>query len=153
MNDEHWMQYALEQAILAQQQDEVPIGAILVQDNKRIASGFNQPISSVDPTAHAEIICLRNAAQELNNYRLPNTTLYVTLEPCAMCAGAIIQARISRVVYAASEPRSGAIKSVFQLLNNPILNHRAEVSSGILEEQSAKLLKQFFKKKRQEKKT
>jgi len=147
------MQYALEQAILAQQQDEVPIGAILVQDNKRIASGFNQPISSVDPTAHAEIICLRNAAQELNNYRLPNTTLYVTLEPCAMCAGAIIQARISRVVYAASEPRSGAIKSVFQLLNNPILNHRAEVSSGILEEQSAKLLKQFFKKKRQEKKT
>jgi len=153
MNDEHWMQYALEQAILAQQQDEVPIGAVLVQDNKRIASGFNQPISSVDPTAHAEIICLRNAAQELNNYRLPNTTLYVTLEPCAMCAGAIIQARISRVVYAASEPRSGAIKSVFQLLNNPILNHRAEVSSGILEEQSAKLLKQFFKKKRQEKKT
>jgi len=153
MNDEYWMQYALEQAILAQQQDEVPIGAVLVQDNKRIASGFNQPISSVDPTAHAEIICLRNAAQELNNYRLPNTTLYVTLEPCAMCAGAIIQARISRVVYAASEPRSGAIKSVFQLLNNPILNHRAEVSSGILEEQSAKLLKQFFKKKRQEKKT
>jgi tRNA(adenine34) deaminase len=147
-SDEYWMQYAIEQANLAHEQDEVPIGAVLVKDNKLVASGFNQPISSTDPTAHAEIICLRNAAQELNNYRLPNTTLYVTLEPCAMCAGAIIQARISRVVYAAYEPKSGAIKSVFQLFDNPTLNHRVNVSSGILAEESALILKQFFKNKR-----
>jgi len=148
MDDTYWMSCALEQANLAQQQDEVPIGAVLVKDNKLIASGFNQPISSTDPTAHAEIICLRNAAQQLGNYRLPNTTLYVTLEPCAMCAGAIIQARIARVVYAANEPRSGAIKSVFQLFDNQTLNHRVDVSSGILAEESAQILKQFFKLKR-----
>lgn len=148
MNDEYWMHYAIEQAKLAEQQDEVPIGAVLVKDNKLIASGFNQPISSIDPTAHAEVVCLRNAARQLDNYRLPNTTLYVTLEPCAMCAGAIIQARIARVVYAAYEPRSGALKSVFQLFDNPILNHRVDVTSGVLADESAVILKHFFKIKR-----
>lgn len=148
MDDKFWMQFAIEQAKLAEKQDEVPIGAVLVKDNKIIASGFNQPIGHIDPTAHAEIICLRNAALSLNNYRLPNTTLYVSLEPCAMCAGAIIQARITHVVYAASEPRSGAIKSVFQLFDNPALNHSVDVTSGILAEESASLLKQFFKNRR-----
>jgi tRNA(adenine34) deaminase len=148
LNDTHWMEFALEQAKLAQQEDEVPIGAILVKDNKIIARGFNSPISLLDPTAHAEVVCLRNAALKVNNYRLTGTTLYVSLEPCAMCAGALIQARISRLVYAASEPRSGAIKSIFQLLDNPNLNHRIEVSSGILAAQSASLLKAFFKNKR-----
>ncbi|MFK5893366.1 MAG: tRNA adenosine(34) deaminase TadA [Pseudomonadota bacterium] len=147
-NDEYWMLRAIEQAKLAEQHNEVPIGAVLVKDNKLIASGFNQPISSIDPTAHAEVVCLRNAAQQLDNYRLPDTTLYVTLEPCAMCAGAIIQARIARVVYAACEPRSGALKSVFQLFDNPALNHRAEVTSGILAEESSTMLKQFFKIRR-----
>jgi tRNA(adenine34) deaminase len=153
MNDQYWMQSALEQAKLAQEHDEVPIGAILVKDNKLIASGFNQPISNIDPTAHAEIVCLRNAALHLQNYRLPDTTLYVTLEPCAMCAGAIIQARITRVVYAANEPRSGAIKSVFQLFDNATLNHRVEVTPDILADESATLLKHFFKKKRLKKRT
>jgi tRNA(adenine34) deaminase len=143
------MHYAIEQAKLAEQQDEVPIGAILVKEGKLIASGFNQPISSIDPTAHAEVVCLREAARQLENYRLPNTTLYVTLEPCAMCAGAIIQARIARVVYAANEPRSGALKSVFQLFDNPTLNHRVDVTSGILADESAAILKHFFKIKRE----
>ncbi len=147
-SDEYWMQYALEQAQLAQDKDEVPIGAILVKDNKIIAQGHNQPISDSDPTAHAEIVCLRNAAKKLHNYRLPDTTLYVSLEPCAMCAGAMIQARVARVVYGAPEPRSGAIDSVFRLFDQTKLNHRILSTAGILEEQSANLLKAFFKNKR-----
>ncbi|MFK5985961.1 MAG: tRNA adenosine(34) deaminase TadA [Pseudomonadota bacterium] len=147
-DDKYWMQYALQQARLAEQQDEVPIGAVLVKDNEIIASGYNQPIKNVDPTAHAEIICLRNAAIILNNYRLPDTTLYVSLEPCAMCAGAIIQARVKRLVYGAYEPRSGAIKSVFKIFDQSQLNHKVATTAGILEKESANLLRIFFKQKR-----
>jgi len=148
MDDHYWMQQALLQAKKALEVDEVPIGAILVQDNQFIAGSYNQPISTHDPSAHAEICCLRQAGQKLNNYRFPGTTMYVTLEPCAMCAGALIQARISRLVFAAYEPRSGAVESVFQILNNTKLNHRIEVFSGALQEQSAQMLQDFFRQKR-----
>lgn len=138
------------QAELAARQNEVPVGAVLVDaDNHLLASAYNQPIHCQDPSAHAEICCLRQAAQQLNNYRLPGCTLYVTLEPCAMCAGALIQARIKRLVYGAKEPRSGAIDSVFQILSPTTpLNHRIIVTSGILSDASARLLQQFFRQRR-----
>jgi len=148
MSDEYWMKQALLQAQQAEKQGEVPIGAVLVKDNQLLAASFNQPISLHDPSAHAEILCLRQAALQQKNYRLPQTTLYVSLEPCAMCAGALIQARVSRLVYAASEPRSGAVSSVFNLLQNPTLNHRIEVSNGLMAEESACLLQNFFKARR-----
>jgi len=142
------MQQALLQAQLGAKEEEVPIGAILVKDNEIISAAYNQPIASVDPTAHAEILCIREAAKIIDNYRLLDTTLYVTLEPCSMCAGAIIQARIPRVIYAAAEPRSGAAGSIFNILQNPQLNHRVAVESGLLADDSAALLRQFFKARR-----
>lgn len=149
-DDDYWMGLALEQAHLAAEHDEVPIGAILVSDidGQILSTSYNQPISLIDPTAHAEILCIRQAAQKLNNYRLINTTLYVTLEPCAMCAGALVQARIKRLVYAAHEPRSGAINSVFNLFDSKVLNHTPEITNNVRADESAKLLKAFFKKKR-----
>jgi tRNA(adenine34) deaminase len=149
LDDEKWMQYALTLAEKAQQQDEVPIGAVIVQNNSLIGEGWNQPISNNDPTAHAEIQAIRSASLKKHNYRLPNTTLYVTLEPCLMCAGAIIHSRIERLVYATKEPKTGAAGSCFNVLNNERLNHHVQCEHGLLAEKSSLLLRQFFKTRRQ----
>ncbi len=143
------MQHALILAERAEQQGEVPVGALLVRQGRVLGEGWNQPISSNDPTAHAEIVALRDAAVHECNYRLPDTTLYVTLEPCPMCAGAIVHARVKRVVYAAPDPKGGAAGSVFDLLpTDDRFNHRVEVDGGLLKERSAKLLQDFFRRKR-----
>ena len=147
-SDQHWMQTAIKLAQKAEELGEVPVGAIIIKDNDLISEGFNQPISQHDPTSHAEIMALRTAAQKLENYRLPDTTLYVTLEPCAMCAGAIIHARVERVVFGAYDPKGGAAGSVFEILGTDQLNHKVEVIGGILEEECANLLKAFFKSRR-----
>jgi tRNA(adenine34) deaminase len=127
---------------------EVPIGAVLVHDAKVLARSGNRTIRDNDPTAHAEIIVLREAARLLGNYRLADTTLYVTVEPCSMCAGAMIQARVPRLVYGADDPKGGAVRSCFEVLFHPRLNHRAEVSSGILATEAAALLQSFFAARR-----
>lgn len=146
--DHYWMQQALSLAKLAARAGEVPVGALMVYENKVIASAYNQPISLSDPCAHAEILAIRKAAQYLNNYRLINTTLYVTLEPCAMCVGAITHARIKRLVFAANDPKSGACGSALPILNSPYLNHKVEVTAGISSQESAQLLQDFFKARR-----
>lgn len=151
--DEKWMLLALEQAQKASDLNEVPVGAVLIDDQQQlIASAHNQPISQNDPTSHAEINVLRTASQCLQNYRLINTTLYATLEPCVMCVGAMIHSRIGRLVYGASEYKTGAVNSQFQLLNENQHNHNIQVTSGILAEQSSQLLSEFFKRRRLEKK-
>jgi len=142
--DEHWMRHALTLARRAEAEGEVPVGAVLVLGDDCIGEGRNCPISAHDPTAHAEIVALRAAAQRLGNYRLPGTTLYVTLEPCVMCAGALIHARVARVVFAASDPKGGAAGSVFEVLGTDRLNHRVEVQGGLLAEECASLLQDFF---------
>ncbi len=142
------MHRALALAQHAGEAGEVPVGAVVVQNGEVIGEGWNQPIRSNDPSAHAEMVALRAAATRNKNYRLPGATLYVTLEPCAMCAGAIVHARIARVVYGAADPKAGAAGSVFQLLDSPALNHRAEVSGGVLREESGALLKEFFQSRR-----
>ena len=143
------MQRALKLAAAARQQGEVPVGAVLVdQENRLLGEGWNQPIGSHDPTAHAEIQSLRAAASKVQNYRLPGTTLYVTLEPCPMCAGAIVHARVQRVVIGAADPRTGAAGSVFNLLDSSDLNHRVQVETGLLEQQCSAMLKDFFAKRR-----
>ena len=143
--DLYWMKQACELSKKAADHDEVPVGAVLVDaENQCIGQGWNQPISADDPTAHAEILALRDAAKHLRNYRLPNTTLYVTLEPCPMCAGAIVHARIARVVIATADPRTGSAGSVYNLLNSPYLNHRVEVATGVLQQECSSLLKTFF---------
>ena len=147
-SDERWMRRALDLAERARSEGEVPVGAVLVMDDDCIGEGWNRSISTHDPTAHAEIEALRAAAARLENYRLPGATLYVTLEPCAMCAGAIILARIKRLVYAAADPRSGAAGSVFNILQSAQLNHRVELASGILEQEAATLLQAFFRERR-----
>ena len=147
-DDIRFMRRALALARHAEAAGEVPVGAVVVQDGEVIGEGWNQPIRSNDPSAHAEMVALRAAATRNKNYRLPGTTLYVTLEPCVMCAGAIVHARIARVVYGATDPKAGAAGSVFQLLNSPALNHRAEVSGGVLGEESSELLKAFFQSRR-----
>lgn len=144
MTDQDWMQKALEQAREAEAAGEVPVGAVLVKGSRFIAQGWNRPIGSNDPSGHAEIIALRAAAARLVNYRLPDCTLYVTLEPCAMCAGAIIQARIERVVFGAADPKSGAAGSVFDILGTHRLNHTVAVVGGVLAEDCGKLLSDFF---------
>lgn len=146
--DEQWMQLALDQARLAAAAGEVPVGAVLVKNNEVIAAGFNQPIGRCDPTAHAEVVVLRNAAQTLSNYRVPETTLYVTIEPCAMCAGALVHARVQRLVFGAPEPRAGAVVSTLQLLEGGQLNHRVEVEGGVLADQCAELMQTFFRQRR-----
>lgn len=147
--DQSCMERALELARHAATRDEVPVGAVLALENKIIGAGFNQPIATSDPTSHAELIAIRNGAKKIGNYRLPKTTLYVTLEPCPMCAGAIIHARIERLVVATKDPRTGSCGSVFNLTNSaPPLNHKVTVEFGLLEEECASLLKQFFKSKR-----
>ena len=143
------MQEALHCAREAYRNGEVPVGAVLVdQQSGILARGANAPIALHDPTAHAEIIALRAAAKALGNYRLPGCTMYVTLEPCAMCVGALVHARIARLVFAAADPKTGACGSVFDLAQSARLNHRITVSRGVLEEQSAELLKKFFSERR-----
>ncbi len=146
--DELWMRQALRLAHKAAQLGEVPVGAVLVKDNQLLAEGWNQPIAGHDPTAHAEIMAIRCAAQVEQNYRLPGTTLYITIEPCSMCAGAIVHARVERVVFGAVEPRAGAAGSVLNLLQNSQFNHQVEVQSGILAEECGQVLKDFFRSRR-----
>ena len=148
--DQVFMKRALELARKAESQGEVPVGAVLVRNGEIIGEGWNQPILQHDPTAHAEIMALRSAGQNMENYRLPATTLYVTLEPCPMCAGAIIHARVDRLVFAAADPRTGAAGSVFDLLpSDERFNHRTVIESGVLAEEASTMLKEFFQKKRQ----
>jgi tRNA(adenine34) deaminase len=149
MTDSDWMQQALAQARIAASMNEVPVGAVLVDaGGELLAAGHNQPISACDPSAHAEIVTVRQAALKLDNYRLPGTTLYVTLEPCTMCVGALVHARIKRLVYAASEPRSGAIESAQRLFETGEYNHRPEIEGGLLAAESSALLTAFFKARR-----
>ncbi len=147
-DDGRWMRQALALADRAEAAGEVPVGAVLVRDGEVVGEGWNRPIGTHDPTAHAEIEALRDAARRLANYRLPGTTLYVTLEPCAMCAGAILHARVARVVFGARDPKGGAAGSVFDLLGTDRLNHRVEVTAGVLAEESAQRLQAFFQSRR-----
>ena len=147
-SDAFFMQKALEQANLAYEKDEVPVGAILVKNNEVLSAAHNLSITKNDPSAHAEILCLKEAGKVLNNYRLIGTTLYVTLEPCMMCAGAIIHARISRLVYATSDKKTGFINSRNDLAESEWLNHKLDVSSGILDRECSELIKSFFRDKR-----
>jgi len=142
------MQRALELAQHAESEGEVPVGAVIVRDDNVIAEGWNQPVMSHDPSAHAEMIALRAAGLAEKNYRLLNTTLYVTLEPCVMCAGAIIHARVDRVVYGATDPRAGAASSAFSLLGSDKFNHVVQVDGGVLENECGDVLRRFFKARR-----
>lgn len=146
--DTKWMRHAIELARRGSEQDEVPVGALIVQGDKIIGEGWNQPIGKHDPSAHAEIVALRVAGQSLKNYRLLDTTLYVTLEPCVMCAGAIIHARVGRVVYGANDPKAGAAGSVVNIFAEQKLNHHVKVEGGLLAEECGELLSRFFKNKR-----
>jgi tRNA(adenine34) deaminase len=147
-SDQHFMQLALALAADAQSQGEVPVGAVVVLDGEVIGSGYNAPISTLDPTAHAEIRALRAAAKAIGNYRLTNTTLYVTMEPCPMCAGAMVHARVNRLVYGCEDKRAGAAGTVFDLARSPDLNHRLEVTGGVLAEPCRDILQAFFKARR-----
>ncbi len=147
-NDERWMREALALARQAEAAGEVPVGAVLVKDGMAVGSGWNRPIGAHDPTAHAEILALRAAAAALGNYRLTGTTLYVTLEPCAMCAGALVHARVERLVYGAADPKAGAAGSLMDLARHAALNHRLAVAGGVLAEESSSLLKAFFASRR-----
>ena len=144
----HFMQLALAEARQAESEGEVPVGAVVVRGDEILVRAHNQPIGLNDPTAHAEILALRFAGERLGNYRLSDCELYVTLEPCAMCAAALVHARIRRLVYAAADPKTGAVRSTLQLLDAPSLNHRVEVASGLLAEESAALLQRFFSLRR-----
>jgi tRNA(adenine34) deaminase len=146
--DEQWMRIALEEAVLARAAGEVPVGAVLVRGEECLARAHNRPISLCDPTAHAEILVLRLAAAAAGNYRLTGTTLYVTLEPCPMCAGAILHARIGRVVFGAADPKNGAVVSLYRLFNDQRLNHAVTLTEGILREDCAEILSGFFRAKR-----
>jgi len=148
MEDIKWLQYAIKLAFRAKEQDEVPIGAVLVAENKIIGEGWNCPISQNDPTSHAEIMAIREAAKHLGNYRLVDTTLYVTLEPCVMCAGAIIQARIKRLVFGAYDSKAGAAGSVLNIFEEKRFNHRVIYEGGLLADECAQLLQDFFQARR-----
>lgn len=145
-----WMQEALLLADQAEQLGEVPVGAVVVLDGQIIGRGFNAPISQADPSAHAEIQALRQAARHLANYRLPEAELYVTLEPCSMCAGAIVHARIKRLIYAASEPKAGVVASQQQFFQQAFLNHKVEVLGGVLAEQASEKISAFFRERREQ---
>ncbi|HVA55146.1 MAG TPA: tRNA adenosine(34) deaminase TadA [Gammaproteobacteria bacterium] len=147
-DDEKWMQAALRLASKAGAAHEVPVGAVVVKDGAIIGRGWNHPISAHDPTAHAEIIAMRAAARTLENYRLTDTTLYVTLEPCAMCAGTLVHARVRRLVFGAPDPRAGAAGSLFNIVQTPALNHRVDVTAGVLAEPCGELLTGFFSQRR-----
>ncbi len=145
------MRRALREARKAESQGEVPVGAVVVQGEKVIAHGHNRPLGLADPSAHAEILALRRAARKLGNYRLNGCDLYVTIEPCAMCAGAIVQARLRRIVYGTPDPKAGACGSALAVLNHPKMNHRVELVSGVLSEPCAAILREFFRKRRSRK--
>jgi tRNA(adenine34) deaminase len=150
--DEQWMRHALALALKADASNEVPVGAVIVREGIIIGEGFNQPISSNDPSAHAEIVALRDAGQAVDNYRFLGATMYVTVEPCAMCAGAIIHSRITRLVYAASEPKAGAVCSHFQLFDQPQMNHKVVWLGEVLTGEASSILQAFFARRRDEKK-
>ena len=147
-DDEQWMRRALELARQAAAIGEVPVGAVLVRDGKLLGEGYNQVVSGSDPTAHAENVALRNAATSLGNYRLPSTTLYVTLEPCTMCVGTLVHARVERLVFATREPRAGVVCSQASLLDQEFYNHRLKWEEGLLAEESRELLRSFFRARR-----
>ena len=150
MTDEQWMRYALNRALQAAHRGEVPVGAVVVMDGELLAEGINEPIATNDPTAHAEIVALRRAAAHLRNYRLTGATLYVTIEPCQMCVGAMVHARIGRLVYGAPEPKAGAIESAMQAHAHPSLNHTIEVSGRVLEQECRDVIQRFFQERRRE---
>jgi tRNA(adenine34) deaminase len=145
---ELWMREALAEAAKAEAQSEVPVGAVLLVNEKIIARGHNQPIRTHDPSAHAEIIALRHGAHAMRNYRLPGSILVVTVEPCAMCVGAMVQARVEQVIYGAADPKTGAVDSHLHLADAPHLNHRIEVMAGVLAEECAEILRRFFEARR-----
>jgi tRNA(adenine34) deaminase len=147
-NDQKYMQRALDQAREAERAGEVPVGAIITLDGREIASGSNRTLRDCDPTAHAEIVALRAAARSVGNHRILGATLYVTIEPCAMCAGAIVQARLARLVYGADDPKGGAVRTVFAVLNDSRLNHSLEITPGVRAEECAALLQAFFASRR-----
>ena len=147
--DAAWMELALEQAGLAAAAGEVPVGALVIKDGEIIGRGHNRNLLDDDPTAHAEIVALRQAAEKLGNHRLPGCIMVATIEPCSMCAGALIHARIARLVYGAPDPKAGAAGSVLHVINHPSLNHRMEVTTGILAEKCSAILQDFFRRKRQ----
>ncbi|MBU3640769.1 tRNA adenosine(34) deaminase TadA [Polynucleobacter sp. Fuers-14] len=146
--DQQYMRMAIEQAQLAAQSGEVPVGAVLVRGGQVISRAFNKPIANHDPSAHAEMLALREAALTEENYRIPGSTLYVTLEPCAMCSGAMLHARIDRVVYGAQDPKTGAAGSVLDIFSSKQINHQTSVEGGIMSEECGQLLRDFFKGRR-----
>lgn len=149
VNDLYWMEKAYALAVHAEHQGEVPVGAVIVsEDNVLLGEGYNQVLTSHDPTAHAEIVALRRAALKNSNYRLNKTTLYVTLEPCCMCAGALVHARVERLVFATRDPKAGACGSCYQLLSGEVLNHKVKIEDGLLQQACADLLINFFKIRR-----
>jgi tRNA(adenine34) deaminase len=150
MTDEQLMRFALNRAREAAQRGEVPVGALVVMDDAIVGEGFNQPIATHDPTAHAEVVALRQAASAAHNYRLTGATMYVTIEPCQMCVGAMVHARIGRLVYGAPEPKAGAIESAMRAHEHPALNHRLTVTARVLEDECRDLLQEFFRDRRKE---
>lgn len=148
-NDEKWMERALAEAKEAEQQGEVPVGAVILRAGELIATGQNRNLRDHDPSAHAEIVALRSAGAALGNHRLEGCEMYVIIEPCAMCAGAIVHARLKRLIYGASDPKAGAVQSVMSVLNNPRLNHQMEITAGVLADQCAETLREFFCTRRQ----
>jgi len=150
--DEQFMQAAIEQAKLAGQINEVPVGAVVVLDGQIIGRGFNQPIAACDPSAHAEVMALRDAAKNIENYRLVNADLYVTVEPCTMCSGAIVHSRVRRVIYGTTEPKAGVAQSQEQIFEKPYFNHQVDVIGGVLAQQCSEVIQAFFKRRREEKK-
>ena len=149
VDDEQFMRAALEQAVIAERASEVPVGAVVVKDGEIIARAHNRNLLDTDPSGHAEMIALREAAQKLKNHRLGGCELFVTMEPCAMCAGAIVHARLARLVYGTTDPKAGAVESVMQVVNHPKLNHQMEVKAGVLAEECGEIVRQFFRKKRE----
>jgi tRNA(adenine34) deaminase len=148
MSDSDFMRLALEQARLAAEADEVPVGAVIVKGGQVVAAAHNRNILEFDPSAHAEISCLRQAGQVLKNHRLTACTLFATIEPCAMCAGALVHARIERLVFGALDPKAGAVQSVMKVLEHPALNHRVQVTAGVLAEECSAILQDFFRQRR-----
>ena len=147
--DVELMRAALDQAVLGREHGEVPVGAVIVLDGRIIGRGYNQPVGAHDPTAHAEIVAIRDAAARISNYRLTGAVLYVTIEPCQMCVGAMVHARIARLVYGAPEPKAGAVDSAMTALQHPALNHRVEATGGVLQQECRELMQSFFQERRQ----
>jgi tRNA(Arg) A34 adenosine deaminase TadA len=146
--DAKWLERALDQARLALESGEVPVGALVIKDGELLGAGHNRNLLDHDPTAHAEVVALRQAAARIGNYRLTGCTMYATIEPCAMCAGALIHSRIARLVYGAADPKAGAAGSVLQVLNHPSLNHQMEVTAGVLADRCSEILQDFFRQRR-----